>query len=528
MFSNPKQRPLEPIFNHSLHDFLSSYTSLNEEGERTDPAVLQREALEEAKLRERVAHLRREGRFVPQKQADEEDGAVIGVDFDYAAPERTSKDSWDAVIEEATHRYRTRSKRTFAKQVTSAIASKVQTHFDNLEAKRYKAREAEEKKLRNLAKATMKMVIAEWKKAVYHIREKQRLEEEEEERRLGHAHLDAILSQSGQLLETQQEDLTKRDRSRSRSRSSQDSDEEEGGGAYSGTDIDDETEGVDIDEQKEDDVSDSDEELKEVEDESSVMLLGIDNLARGNLITETATSITSVNEDADRTTSSQPCSAQNHESLADSRLHSDAEFETNTIPVEFEPLQREGETKDANGEPRSTEVESVCRSSTPPMYDSRSNSSQNFVEQLLQGAELNEDLYKMDLAVDQDTDMPTSGQDSRDLSPERLSPDADAAQKIVPQDQDRQTSVDGQDELNVAERDMHVPEYLKPYAVAPVKWDSDKRVTPPILLRGVLRPYQQSGLEWLASLHMNKLNGILADEMGLGCVFTHLVLYLTK
>jgi helicase SWR1 len=36
------------------------------------------------------------------------------------------------------------------------------------------------------------------------------------------------------------------------------------------------------------------------------------------------------------------------------------------------------------------------------------------------------------------------------------------------------------------------------------------------LLRGTLRPYQHAGLEWLASLYANNMNGILADEMGLG------------
>jgi helicase SWR1 len=66
------------------------------------------------------------------------------------------------------------------------------------------------------------------------------------------------------------------------------------------------------------------------------------------------------------------------------------------------------------------------------------------------------------------------------------------------------------------EEDILVPDYLKPFAVAPVAWDPESKVRTPILLRGTLRPYQQSGLEWLASLHSNNLNGILADEMGLG------------
>jgi helicase SWR1 len=38
----------------------------------------------------------------------------------------------------------------------------------------------------------------------------------------------------------------------------------------------------------------------------------------------------------------------------------------------------------------------------------------------------------------------------------------------------------------------------------------------PHLLRGTLREYQHFGLDWLAGLYANKINGILADEMGLG------------
>ncbi|CEP12838.1 hypothetical protein [Parasitella parasitica] len=46
---------------------------------------------------------------------------------------------------------------------------------------------------------------------------------------------------------------------------------------------------------------------------------------------------------------------------------------------------------------------------------------------------------------------------------------------------------------------------------------SSKFNTPiPFLLRGTLREYQHVGLDWLASLYNNGLNGILADEMGLG------------
>uniref|UniRef100_A0A8C1VFX5 E1A binding protein p400 n=1 Tax=Cyprinus carpio TaxID=7962 RepID=A0A8C1VFX5_CYPCA len=40
--------------------------------------------------------------------------------------------------------------------------------------------------------------------------------------------------------------------------------------------------------------------------------------------------------------------------------------------------------------------------------------------------------------------------------------------------------------------------------------------SPPALLHGSLREYQQVAVEWLASLHHKNLNGILADETGLG------------
>lgn len=38
----------------------------------------------------------------------------------------------------------------------------------------------------------------------------------------------------------------------------------------------------------------------------------------------------------------------------------------------------------------------------------------------------------------------------------------------------------------------------------------------PAYVNGQLRPYQIQGVNWLVSLHKNKIAGILADEMGLG------------
>ncbi|THC93753.1 hypothetical protein EYZ11_006761 [Aspergillus tanneri] len=57
-----------------------------------------------------------------------------------------------------------------------------------------------------------------------------------------------------------------------------------------------------------------------------------------------------------------------------------------------------------------------------------------------------------------------------------------------------------------AEKAPHASESPAPVLKTPI----------PHLLRGTLREYQHFGLDWLAGLYTNHINGILADEMGLG------------
>ena len=63
-----------------------------------------------------------------------------------------------------------------------------------------------------------------------------------------------------------------------------------------------------------------------------------------------------------------------------------------------------------------------------------------------------------------------------------------------------------------------VPE--KPPATEPTQPEESPapvmKTPTPHLLRGSLREYQHFGLDWLAGLYKNHINGILADEMGLG------------
>lgn len=95
----------------------------------------------------------------------------------------------------------------------------------------------------------------------------------------------------------------------------------------------------------------------------------------------------------------------------------------------------------------------------------------------------------------------------------------DDVEEIADPDREDASQADGH--LSDEDEEEFIPEYLKPYAIAPVQWEPQAKVKAPLLLRGCLRPYQQAGLEWLASIHMNNLNGILADEMGLGFGFIY-------
>ena len=111
---------------------------------------------------ERVQQFRRGGRFLPGTQT------LFGTKHDvreYHPPQRTSTDVWDDVLKAVVAR--PRPKKSLGRQITSQIANKVQAHFDNQESRKIKAKEAEERRLRNLAKSTMKFVIGEWKKAIF-------------------------------------------------------------------------------------------------------------------------------------------------------------------------------------------------------------------------------------------------------------------------------------------------------------------------------------------------------------------------
>ena len=56
----------------------------------------------------------------------------------------------------------------------------------------------------------------------------------------------------------------------------------------------------------------------------------------------------------------------------------------------------------------------------------------------------------------------------------------------------------------------------KQFSLATPMLLSDREVPQPAMFKGTLKVYQLKGMNWLANLYDQGINGILADEMGLG------------
>ncbi|EPQ55485.1 hypothetical protein GLOTRDRAFT_106023 [Gloeophyllum trabeum ATCC 11539] len=551
--TNPRQRPPPAPHGKSLSSFLTSYSML-EQGD-VDSERLHRMASRDARLWSKYDTLRKEGK-------------VVDMDIRHLGGGRMqpshSDDPWSHIVSTISHSSRRRY--PSGQHIAGQIASRIRAYWEGQSMRDDKVRAQEEKRLRALAKATIRMVTAEWKKAVFHIREQERLRLEEEERRRGREHLDAILDQSGQILEAQHGDLA-RDVDMDRDEIEQ-------------SDQGEEMQASDLEEDSEDDPA-------EGEDASQ-----LDTSALLN------TEAWSVPRSASETTASQsPDFLQDSDDapeastiLVESPMAVNLPLKPPDMPT-FDYVQDHVSYierqlfKEADNIPRRDHSRSPVPRKAVRLVDHRNPSSQS-PPQPPGNADGSEAISKevisvqhADIAIEDATQpdaiqseassqspdlikdishelkwstlqdaahdnvLSTLGEETKIaeedvittqevLSPRNTDsglafsevfqsevpskPEAPVYDSVPPGSMEEPGTDEEYGDENNSEEDARVPAYLRPFAVAPVDWDPQDRIKPPLLLRGVLRPYQQAGLEWLASLHTSHLNGILADEMGLG------------
>ena len=178
-YTNPRQKPPAPRFASNLTDFLSSYISLDEQEQTLE--TLEALAQKEAALREKIERLHKQGRFAPFLYGESFKGFTSGkatpapvlsiTANPNARDPRRSKDGWEHVVETVVQRGRHGGGGSGfivrGRQVAAQVANRIQAYWDQSVVREDRARVQEEKRVRALAKATVKMVVAEWKKAVF-------------------------------------------------------------------------------------------------------------------------------------------------------------------------------------------------------------------------------------------------------------------------------------------------------------------------------------------------------------------------
>lgn len=156
-YSSPAQKPLPQAFGGSLSAALKSFDG---EGRKDIDA----EVRADAEVLERVAALRRRGRM--PLSASEAEALAANEDVAREIEPQDPRTVWDFVVEDVRLWHESHEPDT-GPQTAATVASKVVGYWEAHAAKEDKARLVEERRLRMLAKATMKLVIGEWKKAVY-------------------------------------------------------------------------------------------------------------------------------------------------------------------------------------------------------------------------------------------------------------------------------------------------------------------------------------------------------------------------
>ena len=386
-----------------------------------------------------------------------------------------------------------------------------------------------------------------------HIREQERLKREEEETRKGREHLDALLDQSGYILETQHLDLSRGTRSRSRSSSV----------SASLRDLDDEHEGeTDAEENvtSDDDTStagdnghpEQEGDPSDGAESASVLVDGedSDDEDEGEEGENSATALLGLNmtlddpsEKVDGDVDMMEVEAAGIDEVSvvpfedGSSLHSEPLATPTSEPLPGSPPSLTHAPHPIVLSPPSHSSPSSAPSAAHPFTEAIISVDGTFHPECKTPTAQSQitDMHTDSLVIDGDhispeepltRDKPSSNGDATISESQGLTPIVQPAttetktvssthlEDVPPLQEVDDVASDIEEEIE----DARIPRYLKPYAVAPVEWDSNAVVKPPALLRGVLRPYQQAGLEWLASIHARNLNCILADEMGLGYV----------
>ncbi|CAE6471948.1 unnamed protein product [Rhizoctonia solani] len=454
-------------------------------------------------------------------------------------------------------------------------ATLISRYWERLQGAADRLAAAEERRVRTGARALARGVVAKaWKDAVAVIRLRLREKEEAEQAREGRKHLAAILEQSSALLETQQEDmgLTRRPGGRSRSassgrshsRSSRVDEEVEDGTESEGSDHTEIEEGADEEEGSEMLLDLGSKDASEVDgDEQVITEQKFDD---PDVDVGDHTDLAAFVAEPVAIQAESPVDMINLSELFDSAPDQDHDGMSIVEQSSHSPeTVNTRSTVESTGIPRDQDlhpgdVATSSRSSISPQ-DQITTTNGHHITNGTSSPSTPPDTSAM--RMDPLPIAPTPPV-VRKLTLKLKSPEPTARESRRARRAARMTEADSDSEMDGLAQDAEVPleEIMRQYGFVginevaadqsstPREPDSDDEseaqdefedqededskaagallglgnvqtsqesgIRPPFLLRGTLRPYQQSGLEWLVSGYVRGNNGILADEMGLG------------
>lgn len=559
-YTHPEQLPpaITP-FGHSITGLVSSYRQLDDK--EVDEATLRKEAQAAAGVLLRVRHYQRLGRML---EVDSPDYDVAAAAIASLRPPAEHKRAPDHQAHLLAHVAQVRNAMLNEYKGHLALARKlsraVQAHFEHRQGAAQREAKEEERRKRTTMRELTRAVKAQWKLAVNVVRARKFAEAKAEQDRMGKAHLQSILDRSTGLIEAHRDHISGRRRT-SASASVDSSGEGDEGKTADGEERDSYGEDEDMQEainvleddndghtDEESAAEDSEDDQSDVEGEAE----DIEDLRQLFSDAEDATSEIQTpaaeQSDSDRDPLIQVVTAELEEEGGDIAM----EEAKQTSPLDdvderaANPLPQEGATPAELTEEAQVKEEaideagSVCEQVDDNALmdhgmDIAMEAAEGSVredsedEGLKADVDLGELLSRYGYEADQVASLKattTAAENSEDEG-ESQSGANDAAEGSGALDDGIRRSNRKRKPRTI--RDSYSP-LARPETPEGLEQDEeeddgvddfeptpdDSPVRPPFLLRGTLRPYQQAGLEWLAGLYHNRVNGILADEMGLG------------
>ncbi len=416
-------------------------------------------------------------------------------------------------------------------QGSRKVARMVAQHWERQLGTSDREKKAEERRIRALAKWTLREVLKQWRLAVNVVRARKAAAEKAEKEKLDKEQLNAILEQSTAMLKKQHNAMTRAD-------SLLDSEDESDRTSYGsdGTaDVDNSDDDVDVEEPESVVEEAEDEDAAESIQETSAPVIRDQSIVSTPAPDDTAADASvpleagreSVNGDLadDAIPEARPSRRSARRSRGASFKAKDSKLDADD--VEFDVVADDGEQEDAELERQMWEEDEEDDSEDAGLEADANIPIEELMKRYGYGqaaGEGEEDDAASEDAASEDAAASTAPKmEQAEESDDHVAEAKGASDEEMDVDEQAPLKVDALLDRDISDTESAATSGRRSSRRSMTRASSivssDRhaaRSRQPFLLRGQLRPYQQIGFEWLASLYANGVNGILADEMGLG------------